>query len=242
MIGGLPEAARAAHRRRARRRAVRRRRRPRAPRGARPPRPDRARRRRRARGRSPATATPRSGTSPASRSCPRCSTAAASTKPRPRSPTPTEGQDIVADYRRIGLTLRRHPLALLRDELASGGFRPPPDVARTPHGRLVRTAGIVIGRQRPDTASGVVFVTLEDETGATNVIVWRDLARAPAPRAAGLAAAGRLRQGRARRRRRAPDRRTARRSHAAARLAADRGRATSTEIGARRRSRPPSVR
>ena len=49
------------------------------------------------------------------------------------------------------------------------------DIRRAPHGRLVRTAGIVIGRQRPDTASGVVFVTLEDETGATNVIVWRDL-------------------------------------------------------------------
>ena len=46
---------------------------------------------------------------------------------------------------------------------------------RSPHGRIARTAGIVIGRQRPDTASGVVFVTLEDETGATNVIVWRDL-------------------------------------------------------------------
>ena len=45
----------------------------------------------------------------------------------------------------------------------------------SPHGRLVRTAGIVIGRQRPDTASGVVFVTLEDETGVLNVIVWRDL-------------------------------------------------------------------
>jgi error-prone DNA polymerase len=48
-------------------------------------------------------------------------------------------------------------------------------VAGAPNGRLVRTAGIVIGRQRPDTASGVVFVTLEDETGSTNVIVWRDL-------------------------------------------------------------------
>ena len=44
-----------------------------------------------------------------------------------------------------------------------------------PHGRLVRTAGIVIGRQRPDTASGVIFVTLEDETGASNVIVRRDV-------------------------------------------------------------------
>ena len=49
------------------------------------------------------------------------------------------------------------------------------DIARTPHGRLARVAGIVIGRQRPDTRSGVVFVTLEDETGATNVIVWRDV-------------------------------------------------------------------
>jgi error-prone DNA polymerase len=49
------------------------------------------------------------------------------------------------------------------------------EIAQAPQGRIVRTAGIVIGRQRPDTASGVVFVTLEDETGATNVIVWRDV-------------------------------------------------------------------
>ncbi len=48
-------------------------------------------------------------------------------------------------------------------------------LAQSPHGRLVRVAGLVIGRQRPDTASGVIFVTLEDETGAMNVIVWRDL-------------------------------------------------------------------
>ena len=49
------------------------------------------------------------------------------------------------------------------------------DIAQAPHGRLARVAGIVIGRQRPDTKSGVVFVTLEDETGPTNVIVWRDV-------------------------------------------------------------------
>jgi len=49
------------------------------------------------------------------------------------------------------------------------------DIGAAPHGRLVRTAGIVIGRQRPDTASGVIFVTLEDETGVVNVIVWRDV-------------------------------------------------------------------
>ena len=90
-------------------------------------------------------------------------------------PAPTEGQDIVADYRTLGLTLGRHPLALLRRKLKAKRLVTAADIARTPHGRVGRTAGIVIGRQRPDTASGVIFVTLEDETGATNVIVWRDL-------------------------------------------------------------------
>src|SRR4029079_12272980 len=90
-------------------------------------------------------------------------------------PPPTEGQDITADYRALGLTLGRHPLALLRAQLQAKRLITSADVARTPHGRSVRTAGIVIGRQRPDTVSGVIFVTLEDETGATNVIVWRDL-------------------------------------------------------------------
>ncbi|MGC1818901.1 MAG: OB-fold nucleic acid binding domain-containing protein, partial [Casimicrobiaceae bacterium] len=90
-------------------------------------------------------------------------------------PAPTEGQEIVADYRRLGLTLRRHPLALLRRQLRERRLVPADEIMRAPHGRLVRTAGIVIGRQRPDTASGVVFVTIEDETGTTNVIVWRDL-------------------------------------------------------------------
>jgi len=88
---------------------------------------------------------------------------------------PTEGQGIVADYRRLGLTLRRHPLALLRRQLRAKRMMTSEDIARTPHGKLARVAGIVIGRQRPDTKSGVVFVTLEDETGATNVIVWRDV-------------------------------------------------------------------
>jgi len=94
---------------------------------------------------------------------------------QPALPEPTEGQDIVADYRRLGLTLRHHPLALLRGNLRRRRLATSEEVMRAPHGRLVRTAGIVIGRQRPDTASGVVFVTIEDETGATNVIVWRDL-------------------------------------------------------------------
>ena len=88
---------------------------------------------------------------------------------------PTEGQDIVADYNTLGLTLGRHPLALLREQLRARRLITAADIAQTPHGRIAHTAGIVVGRQRPDTASGVVFVTLEDETGSTNVIVWRDL-------------------------------------------------------------------
>jgi error-prone DNA polymerase len=102
-------------------------------------------------------------------------TGSAFNEQQPELPAPTEGQDIVADYRRLGLTLRRHPLALLRSHLRKRRLATADEVMRTPHGRLIRTAGIVIGRQRPDTASGVVFVTIEDETGATNVIVWRDL-------------------------------------------------------------------
>ncbi|HEX6795571.1 MAG TPA: error-prone DNA polymerase [Casimicrobiaceae bacterium] len=94
---------------------------------------------------------------------------------QPALPAPSEGQDIVADYRRLGLTLRRHPLALLRHQLRERRLASADDVRRAPHGRIVRTAGIVIGRQRPDTASGVIFVTLEDETGASNIIVRRDL-------------------------------------------------------------------
>ena len=93
----------------------------------------------------------------------------------PALPPPSEGQDIVADYRRLGLSLRRHPLALLRRQLRARRMMTSQDIAQAPHGRLARVAGIVIGRQRPDTKSGVVFVTLEDETGPTNVIVWRDV-------------------------------------------------------------------
>jgi error-prone DNA polymerase len=96
-------------------------------------------------------------------------------EPQAELAAPTEGQDIVADYRALGLTLRRHPLALLRRQLAKRRLATASEIAATPHGRIVRTAGIVIGRQKPDTASGVIFVTIEDETGVTNIIVWRDL-------------------------------------------------------------------
>ena len=94
---------------------------------------------------------------------------------RPALPAPTEGEDLVADYASLGLTLARHPLALLRSRLARLRFSTAEEIRLLPHGKTARAAGIVTGRQRPDTASGVVFVTLEDETGYVNVVVWRDI-------------------------------------------------------------------
>ena len=82
----------------------------------------------------------------------------------------------MADYARTGLTLRRHPLALLRDRLESRGLLSAERIRGLPNGATVRTAGLVITRQRPGSASGVTFVTLEDETGSINLIVWRDVA------------------------------------------------------------------
>ncbi|MHB8549558.1 MAG: error-prone DNA polymerase [Acidiferrobacterales bacterium] len=90
---------------------------------------------------------------------------------RPMLRPPTEGEDIVADYTSLGLSLRRHPLALLRLRLDRLGVRCATAVRLLARGSQVCTAGLVIGRQRPGSAGGVIFVTLEDETGHTNVIV-----------------------------------------------------------------------
>ncbi len=92
--------------------------------------------------------------------------------PIPLLNAPTEGEDIVADYASLGLTLGRHPLALLRESLRSAGLCDAGDLARLEPGGWVRTAGIVLSRQRPSAAKGVTFLTLEDETGPLNVIVW----------------------------------------------------------------------
>jgi error-prone DNA polymerase len=89
---------------------------------------------------------------------------------------PLEGQDIVADYGSAGLTLRRHPLSLLREKLRRRGALPTEDLWEQPNGAQVTTAGLVITRQRPGTASGVIFVTMEDETGCVNLIVWNSVA------------------------------------------------------------------
>jgi error-prone DNA polymerase len=89
---------------------------------------------------------------------------------------PREGHDIVADYASLGLTLRRHPLALLRDRLEKRGVIDTQALWGLPNGRWVTTAGLVITRQRPGSASGVTFVTLEDEVGYVNLIVWKRVA------------------------------------------------------------------
>jgi len=97
-------------------------------------------------------------------------------EPQPELFPLTEGQNLVADYASLGLSLGRHPLALLRERLQRDRLLTAAELSHLPHRRLVRTAGLVINRQRPGTASGVTFLTLEDETGHVNVVVWRDLA------------------------------------------------------------------
>jgi error-prone DNA polymerase len=86
-------------------------------------------------------------------------------------PQASEGEELVADYRHLGFTLNRHPLALLRPALATLRFETAAQIGAHPDRKLARAAGLVTCRQRPGTASGVVFITLEDETGVTNVIV-----------------------------------------------------------------------
>ncbi|WP_028998847.1 error-prone DNA polymerase [Azohydromonas australica] len=90
-------------------------------------------------------------------------------------PPAPEGEEVVFDYASLGLTLRSHPLQLLRPKLAERRLLTAAQLKDFPDGRLARACGIVTMRQQPSTSNGVVFVTLEDETGTVNVIVWRSL-------------------------------------------------------------------
>ena len=85
-----------------------------------------------------------------------------------------EGREVVEDYRSVGLTLGRHPVAFLRHELAARGMVACADLARTRDGRKVVVPGIVLVRQKPGSAKGVMFITIEDETGIANLILWAD--------------------------------------------------------------------
>jgi error-prone DNA polymerase len=86
-----------------------------------------------------------------------------------------EGEEVVFDYASLGLTLRSHPLALLRPKLLERRLLTAAELKEFPDGRLARACGIVTMRQQPSTSNGVTFVTLEDETGTVNVIVWKAL-------------------------------------------------------------------
>lgn len=86
-----------------------------------------------------------------------------------------EGEEVVFDYASLGFTLRSHPVALLRNWLRRHRLSGSDELHDLPNGRLVRACGLVTMRQQPETAKGTVFVTLEDEAGTVNVIVWKDL-------------------------------------------------------------------
>jgi error-prone DNA polymerase len=90
---------------------------------------------------------------------------------------PSDAEDLLADYRSAGLSLKSHPLQLLRAQLAAFRVQPARVLQGYRPGQLARASGLVTHRQRPETAKGVIFVTLEDETGAVNVIVWPQVAR-----------------------------------------------------------------
>jgi error-prone DNA polymerase len=86
-------------------------------------------------------------------------------------PEMTIGEEMICDYSTMRLSLRSHPMALLRPRLARA-YLPARQLFETPAGRWVEVAGLAICRQRPGTASGVIFMTLEDETGVANIVVW----------------------------------------------------------------------
>jgi error-prone DNA polymerase len=120
---------------------------------------------------------------------------AATDSQAPALPLLTPQQEVYADYHSAGLSLRRHPMSFFREELNVIKITPAVELVHQPHGRSIKVAGLVLMRQRPGTAKGITFVTLEDETGIANLIihlhVWQKYELA-AKRASALIAEGRL--------------------------------------------------
>ncbi|WP_312572983.1 error-prone DNA polymerase, partial [Brevundimonas sp.] len=85
------------------------------------------------------------------------------------------GQEVVEDYSHIGLTLRDHPVAFLRDDLQARHVMTCADASAMRDRRITRVAGLVLVRQKPGSAKGVMFITLEDETGVANLVIWPTL-------------------------------------------------------------------
>ena len=103
-------------------------------------------------------------------------------------PTMPLGQEVMIDYSTTGLSLKQHPVALVREELQKRKIITSDELAKVLNGRWVKVAGLVLIRQRPGTASGIVFETIEDETGVVNLIIKPDIydRYRPAARHAGL--------------------------------------------------------
>jgi error-prone DNA polymerase len=99
-------------------------------------------------------------------------TAAQSPEPAVILPSMSMGQEVTEDYRHLGLSLKQHPLALLRDSMTARRIAPAARLKSLRDGAKIEVAGLVLIRQQPGTASGVIFVTLEDETGIANIVVW----------------------------------------------------------------------
>jgi error-prone DNA polymerase len=85
-----------------------------------------------------------------------------------------QGHEVVEDYGSTGLSLRRHPVAFLREDLRRRGMVACADLAHLRDGRRVIVPGIVLVRQKPGSAKGVMFITIEDETGVANLVLWPD--------------------------------------------------------------------
>jgi error-prone DNA polymerase len=96
-------------------------------------------------------------------------------EPEVAMPAMRGGGEVVEDYRTVSLSLRAHPLAFLRRDLASEGVRPCGDLATMRDRHAVRVSGLILVRQKPGSAKGVMFITLEDESGIANVVVWPNL-------------------------------------------------------------------
>jgi error-prone DNA polymerase len=107
----------------------------------------------------------------------------------------SEQQEVFADYHTSGLSLRSHPVSFYREEMSRLGIVPASALAMLPKNKFVRVGGLVLVRQRPGTAKGITFVTLEDETGTANLIIRMDVWERyyqPARTASALVAHGRL--------------------------------------------------
>ena len=94
---------------------------------------------------------------------------------RTRLPVMPMGEEVVADYQTLRLSLKAHPLAFLRPRLAERGFLRACDLKTRKTRAMIHVAGVVLVRQQPGSAKGVCFITLEDETGVINLVIWPDL-------------------------------------------------------------------